>query len=598
MTYLFRNKFIRAIIPVFAILFFLSCQKDLSNEDGLVSPGQVPDLITKVSSTVSGFVTDENDVAIMGASVSVGGISVNSDKYGFFEVKNVMVVKNAATVTVTNPGYFKGIKTFAATTGKTAFFRIKLIPKTNVGNISAAAGGNVTLTNGLVISLPANAVVNASTNAAYTGSINVAAYWINPTADDLDMIMPGDLRGIDEAGFLKGLTTYGMAAVELTSASGELLQIATGKKASLTMPLPTATLASAPSSIPLWYFDEAIGLWKQDGSAVKTGNTYVGDVSHFSYWNCDLPNAIVPLTFTVVDAMGNPVGNIHVEITPLTPSSWSHIGGYTDSTGYVSVFVTPNTTYSLTLVGTCGWGSPIYTQNFSVGTTAVDLGNIVISGSITATLTGTVTDCSNNPVTNGYIIMQNGYQSFRYALSSTGSYTFTNVICNSSTPITLIAEDATALQQSTPITQLMVPGINAIGNLQACGVSTQQFLTYTVDGGAPNTYTSPADSIFHSGFGTNSVSFIGAFPISGGSYTNFSFENIGIAPGSDQPLMNFQGSALSDSIEILTPISVHITEYGAVGQFIAGNFSGILTGQVPPNTAYNVSCSFRVRRSF
>ena len=78
-------------------------------------------------------------------------------------------------VTVTMPGYFKGIKTFLATEGKSAFFRIKLLPKTIAGNIEAALGGNVTLLSGLIVSLPANAV-NAVTNAVYTGQVKVSAH--------------------------------------------------------------------------------------------------------------------------------------------------------------------------------------------------------------------------------------------------------------------------------------------------------------------------------------------------------------------------------------------------------------------------------------
>jgi hypothetical protein len=35
----------------------------------------------------------------------------------------------------------------------------------------------------------------------------------------------------------------------------------------------------------LWSFDEAKGLWKEEGQAIKTGSNYVGDVSHFSFWN-------------------------------------------------------------------------------------------------------------------------------------------------------------------------------------------------------------------------------------------------------------------------------------------------------------------------
>jgi hypothetical protein len=106
-------------------------------------------------------------------------------------------------------GFFKGIKTYIATANKSAFFRIKLIPKTSAGTVNGTAGGVVTLTSGLSINFPASAVVNASTNAAYTGTVTVAAFYINPTATDLNSIMPGDLRGLNTDGELKLLTTYG-----------------------------------------------------------------------------------------------------------------------------------------------------------------------------------------------------------------------------------------------------------------------------------------------------------------------------------------------------------------------------------------------------
>ncbi|MBL0200667.1 MAG: hypothetical protein IPP81_11130 [Chitinophagaceae bacterium] len=102
--------------------------------------------------------------------------------------------------------------------------------------MNAASGGTVTLANGLSIKLPVGGIVNAATNATYTGTVNVAAYWINPTAADLNQIMPGDLRGINTEGTLKLLQTFGMAAVELTGASGELLQIANGQKQHLLYP--------------------------------------------------------------------------------------------------------------------------------------------------------------------------------------------------------------------------------------------------------------------------------------------------------------------------------------------------------------------------
>ena len=275
------TKLCRFIILLLAAgIFITSCRKNDSTNNNSI----VPDLTTKVQSSVSGFVTDENNVAVEGATVTVGASTVSTDTFGHFEVRNVDVVKNAAAVTITRIGYFKAIKTYIAEQGKATFFRIKLLPKANAGTIDAAAGGNVTLTNGMKVSIPANAAaINTATGAAYTGQINVAAQWIDPTGTDLNKTMPGDLRGLDNNNELKLLQTFGMVAVELTGSGGEQLQIATGKTATVTFPIPASIAGAAPASIPLWYFDETNGLWKQEGTATKTGNSYIGEVAHFSY---------------------------------------------------------------------------------------------------------------------------------------------------------------------------------------------------------------------------------------------------------------------------------------------------------------------------
>ena len=136
-----KSSFYRNILFAFTAVLFFSCQKDLSleNAGGSINP---PDLSTKINSSVSGFVTDENNAAVMGASVQFGIATVTTDKYGYFEAKNIQVVKEAAVVTVIKPGYFKGIKTYMAKEGKAAFFRIKLIPKTTAGSLNASSGGH------------------------------------------------------------------------------------------------------------------------------------------------------------------------------------------------------------------------------------------------------------------------------------------------------------------------------------------------------------------------------------------------------------------------------------------------------------------------
>ncbi|MBC7643215.1 MAG: hypothetical protein H7174_12930 [Flavobacterium sp.] len=44
------------------------------------------------------------------------------------------------------------------------------------------------------------------------------------------------------------------------------------------MPITAAQLSSSPSSIPLWHFDENLGIWLKEGTATKVGSTYQGSV--------------------------------------------------------------------------------------------------------------------------------------------------------------------------------------------------------------------------------------------------------------------------------------------------------------------------------
>ena len=584
---------------LFLNLYFSSCKKDTNASAGNFD---VPtDLTTKVSSSVSGFITYDDDNPVNGATVTVAGNSTVSNKYGYFELKNIQVVKDAAFVTVTRAGYFKGVKTYLATEGKTAFFRIKLIPKTIVGNINASAGGNVTLANGLKISLPANAVMNAATKAAYTGQVTVAAKWIDPTSGDLNLVMPGDLRGVDTVGSMNLLTTYGMAAVELTGSGGELLQVTTGKKATLTIPLPSAIAATAPNSIPLWYFDETVGLWKQEGIAVKTGNSYVGDVSHFSYWNCDVPSKYVRFYCSIMEANGKPVKNAYVKIS-IVGSPLKAGYGYTDSAGYTGGAIPNSANLLLEVFGAYNCSTVLYSKNFSTTNVNLSLGSITIPAANTATISGSVTNCSSAAVTNGYIIMKKDGAYSYSSLSNTGTFNFTTTLCGASTTATFIAEDIAALKASNTTTATITTGVNAIGSFNACSIATQQYMNYSING-TSYTLTSPADSLLQYGNQQTTPASISiySYSVAGGTSnfksTNIAFTQTGIAVGSSQNLLSFITRQLSDSVRIVAPIPVTITEYGAVGQFIAGDFRGTLTGASPANIPYAVTCNFRVRRS-
>lgn len=590
------QKCISSFIIFLGIVLFFGCQKVFDGgTDGSGTPTESkPDLTTKVmSSVVSGFVTDENDIAVKSASVEVGNVTTTTDKYGYFEVRNVQVVQNAATVSITQPGYFKAIKTYIATQGKNAFFRIKLLPKNTVGNINAATGGSVTLTNGLIITIPANAVVNANTNAAYTGTVNVAAKLIDATNPDLNRIMPGDLRGLNTDNDIRILTTYGMATIELNGTGGELLQIASGKKASLIIPIPTSLQATAPQTIPLWSFNESNGLWKEEGAATRTGNTYVGEVSHFSYWNYDVPANYVLFNCTLVNPKGQPIQNVLVKIFVVSKPNSSG-SGYTDSAGYTGGAIPNNSQLLMEVFSSNNCSGPVFTKAFSTTNVNISLGTITINApAFQANVTGTVTNCANVPLANGYVILKIGNQNYRYPVTN-GAFNFNTILCSAPSNVTIFAEDINNLQQGNSINYSLNTGNNTVGNIQACGITTQQFLNYTING-TSYSYTAPADTFLYSNNPPN-IKISGnkiSSPFDGATML---FSNTAIVAGSSQNLVVFYASQITDSTSITTPIAVNITEYGAIGQFVAGTFTGTFTGSSPANRQYAVTLNFRVRR--
>jgi len=455
------------MIIVASIIIF-SCRK---NDIQIIIPDNSnPDLVTKVTTTISGFVTDENDAAMQGAIVRVGSAFLTTDQFGYFEIKNVEVNETAATFNVSKVGYFKLTKTFMAKEGKSAFFRIKLTRKESIGTIDAASGGDVSLSNGTTISLPAYGVKNASTGVSYTGAITVSAHYIDPTAADIAGIMPGDLRGLRTNGDLNVLDSYGMLEVELTGASGELLQIADGKKATLTMAIPSSLTATAPATIPLWYFDETTGLWKEEGAANKVGNQYIGEVAHFSIWNCDNPHPHVPYHCRLVYSDGSPASNVEVKLIEENYYGGGTNHGFTDANGEIFGGVQANTRVRMEVNGVAFSNCSIYyNATFSTTGASVDMGNVTITRPVAsaANVSGTLKNCDNSPVTNGRIIYFDNNQYHLCFTNINGEFSYNTSLCFT-TPSVFYAQDLDSNTQATPVTFTLNPGNNVITPISFC----------------------------------------------------------------------------------------------------------------------------------
>ena len=287
------KKFLKFLSFFMFIAVISSCKKNevSATPDPIVpyEPG------TTITTTIAGKVVGQNGQALNGVEITIGASTTVTDVTGNFIIPKATLSQNAGFIKATKAGYFGGSRTIKPKEKVVNNIVIQLVKKTETGSFANASGGSITANGGSKIDFPANAVVTKS-GAAYTGSVKVSAYFLDPTSATCNTEMPGDLRGINTSNNEQVLTSYGMMAVELNGSNGEPLQLATGKTATLTMPIAVATQAAALATIPLWFFDETKGMWVEQGSATKTGNTYIGTVSHFTWWNCDYGGGPITLT--------------------------------------------------------------------------------------------------------------------------------------------------------------------------------------------------------------------------------------------------------------------------------------------------------------
>jgi hypothetical protein len=573
----------------------ISCRKNFSDEKFTPdSKPVIPDLSLKATAGINGFVVDENKNPLYNARVIAGDKETFTDGYGFFSITGATLNKAGGLIKVVATNYFTGYKTFTINEGKVTFIRMQLIPKTTTGTISGSTGGSITTVEGAKVELPADAAVVAGSSAAYTGNIKVAVKWIDPAATgNFQLTTPGDNRGLNNDGHLVYAKSYSSVAVELTGDAGQLLQIAMGKKATITLPVPAVIATTAPSSVALWYFDESNGFWKQESTAAKVGNNYIGQVSHFSFWSGATGYPLVNFNAQVLDASLQPLAHVPVMLTQagMPPNAGYGKFEYTDANGYVSGLILGNSSLVLDVLTPCA--TPAYSIPFTTTTNDVNLGAVTgNAGQSLVVIKGTAVNCNNAPITNGYVqTYDNGFYNRIPVVN--GNFSFTGLACTNTIASYVVIDEDTH-QQNIPQTITLAAGMNNLGQLTACGTSTLSTITYTING---TTYIlqEPANKI--ASYLDNTFNWTTIVDLNSSNTITLSFDG-GITLSSAHKVSDiFCTSFTGGRASAPVPITVNITEYGLPGGFVSGNFSGTMFDFVS-NAPYTVNFNFRVRRNF
>jgi len=543
-----------------SLVIFIACSKSINSSSAATNsnPNNIPASIT-VTASLQGRVVDQNGAPVQGAAVNSGTATTTTDVNGLFSFRNISLSSRFGYVQVVKSGYFTGSRSIISGPSSSNYVTIQLVPRTLTGTFPAPSGGKIALQAGDTASFSAASVVTAATNAAYTGTVYVYAQYLDPTDSNLYKHMPGDLRGIGSNGDETGLQSFGMMDVEMQDASGNRLQLASGQTATLTFAIPQTLQASAATTIPLWYFNDTTGQWLQQGTAMREGNNYVGQVGHFTFWNCDAPIGTVNFSVYLKDQHGNALPYTYIQFQS---SVYGTRGGYTDSTGFATGLLPKGQEFLMQVVTECG----TMIGGFNVGPSVADvnLGTVTVNiQNAELTLTGTVVNCSNNPVDSGYVNVLLDGLNYRAAVAN-GAFTLPINRCYLSTdPVQLLAVDLSDNQQSTVTTINADTGTVSVGQLTACAaVDTNQYIDYTVAGSSYN-FTSQSSTI---GYSNNSY----AVTMSGYiTYNNSVYLNIANLTAAG----TYNDSVYLDN-GYAGMITFTVTTFGPIGSYVQGTFTG------------------------
>lgn len=589
-----------SLFPALACFFCLvlfSCQRDPNvilpgnNSDTLGLPGSnEPDQYTIAS--VSGKIVDENGEALKNAKVSGGGKVTYTNEYGIFRLYNISVSQQYTVINVSKEGYFNGLRTLLSRTDGNAFIKIKLARKQLTSKFRAASGDVINVQSYAAITFQPNSVVTAS-GENYDGDVYVYATPIDPTAADFCEIMPGDLRGINADSQAVALRSYGMLNVLLETATGAPLQLAAGSEAAISFQVAESLLSHAPSSIPMWHMNEADGKWREEGKAVLNGGKYLGTVSHFSVWNFDDPLEAVFVSAQIVATNNGVLPYMRMRISSEDGSDF--VEGFSDSTGHILTWVPKGVPLIIEIFNQCG--EKVYTQQISALNADTDLGTITAPASKFVTVTGTVTDCDNQPAV---AVAAVEYQGLYYTAQAVNGVF--NVVVNGcnleSTKAYLFAFNRSSGNSSrSKGIELTGTEVNG-GTLQVCGSNNaDEYSVMRFDNDSVYLVV-PIDTVIYEKASETSITVMDKLPVNLHDYA------VTVRLIRDTPCVYTAGGPATMVVWknrnywSRDGFQYHIKEFGKPGEPIVVSVSGSIQWDVDGTDVHTFSADLRIRRPY
>lgn len=428
-----NSSLLKIIILIF---FIISC-----NKDDLFSPNN--DSINFIQNfdeykgenisieTLLIRVTDEYKVPIKDATILVGGISKLTDERGIVVLSNIGAYEKFLTAQISKLSYISTSKTISPSSEGQLVLEVELLKPDIIETVNSGSE--------IIVGTPSGAQVKFTGNfikadgSEYTGALDISIKHLSPNNTNIFEVLPGSLLGQDSDENMKILETFGMLAVNLTGVSGEKLNIDSDNKATITMPIPADLLINAVDNIPLWFFNEEKGIWMEEGEAVKDGTNYIGEVSHFSWWNCDLPLDLVNICLSIENSDGNLLPNQQIKIIR-NISGQIIYSGMTDSDGKLCGPIPKNEQITIKVFNedlSCLIDGTVFEGNFGGYTNDNNDIMIVVQNNdiINYTISGNLINCDGSQISNGNLELTHQGSIFIIFPESDGSFNYEVIGC-------------------------------------------------------------------------------------------------------------------------------------------------------------------------
>jgi len=417
-----------------------------------------------------GIILNQNKEALSNVMISIGNLTTITDVNGIFSISNASVFSNFAYIKASKENFINGSRTMIPLIDEINRLEIIMLEKNIIDTVNSGEIKDVQIEGGGKVTLQGKYITDSGED--YIGAVEVSMHYLAPSDFDTYSKMPGSLLGALENNTAVILETYGMLGINLFSPSGESLNINSNSPATIEIPIDISQISMAPNTIPLWFFDDTLGYWVKEGEAVKQDGKYIGEVRHFSFWNCDDFDNSVNLCVNIKNTDNIPLANTTVLLKVQNmPSNIS--SGITSISGSVCGIVPLDEILILQIyMNDCNGEEVVYEDQigpFSSNSTIDISTNIGIFKN--TTISGTIIDCTTEEsISNGYIYFVNNNNSFTYPLNN-GVFQFEYLYCLSEIEATLVGYNLDTNTETEIFDFTIVENETNLGEVNTCDTS-------------------------------------------------------------------------------------------------------------------------------